>query len=163
MTARAGFIVVVGLFAGSLMHPSLVSAQVVPLEIQTAGNPSNAAAGESGGSVGSSALISVLAITPEGVGAPDLGASVGNGNSEIPLPAGWNLTSGFNLPPGGCNLSVTQFVNWGRGLYLIRVVPLLSQPACTWVSGDHHYVVRLSVTPNLITFTGRALGVLKIP
>ena len=67
------------------------------LVVQTAANPGNASPGESGASVASSALISVL-VTKASDGAPvsDLGASAGDQTSEISLPSQWDLRQGFN-------------------------------------------------------------------
>lgn len=67
-----------GLLLYLLLMPSLAAAAA--LVVQTAGNPSNAAAGESAGSISSSALLSVL-VTRHGAGTPvaDIGTALGMG------------------------------------------------------------------------------------
>jgi hypothetical protein len=151
---------------GFLLYLLLLTspAAAAALVVQTEGNSSNAAAGESAGSISSSALLSVL-VTRHAVGTPvaDLGESVGDGTSEISLPAGWTLITGFNVPPGGCLMTPTQFFNAGNGIYDIRVVPFVANPNCTWLSGDYHYVVQISIIIDHQVFSGSGLGVLRIP
>lgn len=134
-----------------------------PSTVQTYANPSNASAGEFGASVASSALISVLVTNADGNPLTNLGASIGNGTAAITLPSGWSLLQGFNVPPGGCLVTPTQFSNSNNGVYTIRVVPFTSNASCKWLSGDYHYVVKLSVPISTITYNGSGLGVLKIP
>ena len=55
-------------------------------------------------------------------------------------------------------MTPTQFVNWGNGVYSIRVVPFTGNPLAKWLVGDYHYVVRVSGANN-----GSSLGVLTIP
>src|SRR5215475_15854572 len=82
------------------------------LFVQMQINRSNADAGDSGANVAASAIISVL-VTLDGEPVADLGASAGNQTSVVPLPAGWTLRDGFNVRPGGCYVSVTEFGNQG--------------------------------------------------
>jgi hypothetical protein len=161
MKTQVKQVAIIGLLAGFLLRPCVGSAEVVGVQTET--NPSNAAAGESGASIGVSALISVLVIKPNGGGVSNLGDSIGDGTSGITLPTGWTLTTGFNVAPGGCLMSPTQFTNGGGGIYTIRVVPFLDNPSCQWLSGEYHYVVRVNVALDTTTFRGRGLGVLRIP
>lgn len=162
--------VVVGSLLGFLLSPAAGEATTVI--VQTVGNPGNAQAGEpvsfitppNPALIGISATISILVTSPiDGTPLANLGASVGAGSEEIPLPTGWNLLQGFSVPPGGCLMSVTQFVNPGNGIYVIRVVPALGNMACKWLSGDYHYVVEINVTVGGVTSRGSGLGVLSIP
>lgn len=57
-------------------------------------------------------------------------------NRDNVLPAGWDLTSGFNVPSGGCGMVPLAFTNVGAGVYPIDVLP-----GCPWVAGEHHYMV----------------------
>jgi hypothetical protein len=136
------------------------------LLVQMQINRSNAAAGGSGADVSASALISVL-VTLDGGPVADLGASAGNQTSAINLPAGWTLRDGFNVRPGGCGVSVTEFGNQGGGVYDIRIVPFLDNPACTWLSGEYVYAVRLEFTRTIggetVVLQGGTLGKLAIP
>lgn len=122
------------------------------LLVQMQINRGNADAGDSGADVSSSALISVL-VTLHGRPVDDLGANAGTQTSAVNLPAGWTLRDGFNVRPGGSAVSVTEFVNLGGGLYDIRIVPFVDNPACTWLSGEYIYAVQLEVTR---TIDGRA-------
>src|SRR5258706_2859149 len=92
------------------------------LLVQMQINRSNATAGGSGANIAASALMSVL-ITQNGAPVGNLGVNTGNGQSAINLPAGWTLYGGFNLRPGGSDVSVTEFINQGVGIYDIRIVP----------------------------------------
>jgi hypothetical protein len=136
------------------------------LLVQMQINRSNATAGGSGADVSASALISVL-VTLDGGPVADLGASAGNQTSAINLPAGWTLRDGFNVRPGGCGVSVTEFGNQGDGLYDIRIVPFLNNPACTWLSGEYVYAVQLEFTRTIggetVVLQGGTLGKLAIP
>ena len=136
------------------------------LLVQMQINRSNAAAGGSGADVSASALISVL-VTLDGGPVADLGASAGNQTSAINLPAGWTLRDGFNVRPGGCGVSVTEFGNQGDGIYDIRIVPFLDNPACTWLSGEYLYAVQLEFTRTIgsetVVLQGGTLGKLAIP
>lgn len=153
--------VVASLF-GLLMFPSL--AEAAPVTVETLANKGNAAPGESGATIASSALISVLVTRANGEPITNLGASVGNGTAAIALPTGWALQTGFNVPPGGCLLTPTQFFNSGSGIYSIRVVPFVNNPACSWLSGDYHYVVQLQIpSSGGVTLRGSGLGVIKLP
>lgn len=161
-STRINGAVVVGSLFGLLMFPSL--AEALPVNVQTLGNKSNAAPGESGATIASSSLISVVVTNSNGVPNTSLGASVGNGNAAINLPNGWSLQTGFNVPPGGCLMTPTQFSNSGNGIYSIRVVPFVNNAACRWLAGDYHYAVQLNVPASGgRTFTGSGLGVLKLP
>ena len=150
--------IIVGLFVLVVLVPSFASAALV----QTEANPGNAAAGESGALIASSALITVVAMTNAGAPLGQLGASVGNGTAEITLPAGWVLST-VTVPPGGCLMTTTQFTNQGNGVYTIRVVPAVANPACTWLSGEYHFVVRINVLVGAVRQQGSGLGVLQIP
>src|SRR3954463_9750981 len=108
------------------------------LRVQREINRTNPAAGGSGASVAASAIMSVL-VTLNGEPVDDLGANAGTQTSAIALPAGWVLREGFTGRPGGCGVSVTDFLNQGGGLYDIRIVPFVGNPACTWLSGEYVY------------------------
>jgi hypothetical protein len=136
------------------------------LLVQMQINRSNAIAGGSGANVDASALMSVL-VTLNGEPVADLGASAGNQASAINLPAGWTLRDGFNVRPGGCGVSVTEFTNQGRGLYDIRIVPFIDNPACSWLSGEYVYAIQLefarTVGGDTVVLQGGTLGKLAIP
>ena len=136
------------------------------LLVQMQINRGNATAGGSGANVSASALISVL-VTMRGEPVDDLGASVGTQTSPVSLPAGWTLTDGFNVRPGGCGVSVTEFGNQGHGLYYIRVVPFVDNPACAWLSGEYLYAIQLefprTIDGETVVLRGGALGKLAIP
>ena len=136
------------------------------LLVQMEINRSNATAGGSGANVPASALMSVL-VTLNGEPVDDLGASAGNQASAISLPAGWTLRDGFNVRPGGCGVSVTEFGNQGEGVYDIRIVPFVDNPACAWLSGEYVYAVRLEFTRTIggetVVLQGGTLGKLVIP
>lgn len=136
------------------------------LLVQMQVNRSNADAGNSGATVASSALMSVL-VTLDGVPVDDLGATVGNETSATALPPGWTLRDGFNVRPGGCGVTVTQFVNQGAGLYDIRIVPFVGNPACAWLSGEYVYAVQLEFTRTIdgdtVSLQGGTLAKLAIP
>jgi hypothetical protein len=129
-------------------------------------NRSNAHPGDSGATVAASALMSVL-VTLDGAPVDDLGASTGNQTSATTLPAGWTLRDGFNVRPGGCGVTVTEFANQGAGLYDIRIVPFADTPACTWLSGEYVYAVQLEFTRTIdgdtVTLAGGTLAKLTIP
>ncbi len=95
----------------TFMVPGIVMAGNSLLTVQTEGNASNASAGESGAAISSSALISVVVTNTLGAPVSNLGSFTGDGTSEIELPDGWTLSSGFNVPPGGCLMTPTQFYN----------------------------------------------------
>jgi hypothetical protein len=136
------------------------------LLVQMQINRSNATAGGSGANVPASALMSVL-VTLKGEPVADLGASAGNQASAINLPAGWTLRDGFNVRPGGCGVSVTEFLNQGGGLYDIRIVPFIDNPACAWLSGEYVYAIQLEFTRTIggetVVLQGGTLGKLAIP
>ena len=136
------------------------------LLVQMQINPGNATAGGSGANVPASAVMSVL-VTLNGAPVDDLGASAGNQTSVISLPAGWTLRDGFNVRPGGCLSSVTEFLNQGGGLYDIRLVPFVDNPACTWLSGEYVYGIQLEFTRTIggesVVLQGGTLGKLAIP
>jgi len=136
------------------------------LFVQMQINRSNADAGDSGANVAASALISVL-VTLDGEPVADLGASAGDQTSVTALPAGWTLRDGFNVRPGGCNVSVTEFGNQGGGIYDIRIVPYVDNPACKWFSGEYIYAVQIKTSRTIagktVSLQGSALGKLTIP
>jgi len=136
------------------------------LLVQMQINRSNATAGGSGANVAASALMSVL-VTLDGRPVDDLGANIGNQTSATSLPAGWTLRGGFNVRPGGCDVSVTEFTNQGGGLYDIRIVPFVGNPACNWLSGEYVYAIQLEFTRtiggNAVVLQGGTLGKLAIP
>jgi hypothetical protein len=109
-------------------------------------NRSNAVAGGSGARVLSSALISVM-ITLGGVPVDDLFGppmtNLGNGTSAVALPPGWDLLDGFNVRPGGCGVTVTEFTNQGHGIYDIRIVPYLGNAVCKWLSGEYIFAIQI--------------------
>ena len=128
-------------------------------------NRSNAAAGDSGANVPASAMISVL-VTLDGEPVADLGASTGNQTGAIALPTGWTLRDGFNVRPGGCGVTVTEFGNQGGGIYDIRIVPFVDNAACSWLSGEYVYAVQLEFTRTIagdtVVLSGGALAKLTI-
>ncbi len=136
------------------------------LLVQMQINRSNADAGDSGATVSSSVLISVL-VTLHGSPVDDLGVNAGNQTSAITLPAEWTLRDGFNVRPGGCSVSVTEFQNLGGGLYDIRIVPFVGNPACTWLSGEYIYGVQIETTRTIngkaVVLRGGTLAKLAIP
>lgn len=136
------------------------------LRVQMEINRSNATAGDSGASVAASAIMSVL-VTLNGEPVDDLGANAGTQTSAINLPAGWVLRDGFNVRPGGCNVSVTEFLNQSGGLYDIRMVPFVGNPACTWLSGEYVYAIRLefsrTINGETVVLQGGTLAKLSIP
>ena len=136
------------------------------LRVQMEINRSNATAGGSGASVAASAIMSVL-VTLNGEPVDDLGANAGTQTSAIDLPAGWGLRDGFNVRPGGCGVSVTEFLNQGGGLYGIRIVPFVGNPACTWLSGEYVYAMQLefsrTINGETVVLQGGTLDKLTIP
>jgi hypothetical protein len=144
------------------MHHAAHRELLVQMQI----NRGNATAGGSGANVPGFALMSVL-VTLNGEPVADLGASAGNQTSAINLPAGWTLRDGFNVRPGGCNVSVTEFLNQGGGLYDIRIVPFIDNPACAWLSGEYVYGIQLEFTRTIggetVVLQGGTLGKLAIP
>jgi hypothetical protein len=136
------------------------------LLVQMQINRSNADAGDSGANVAASAIISVL-VTLDGVPVSNLGATAGNQTSAINLPAAWTLGDGFNVRPGGCGVSVTEFANQGTGIYDIRIVPFVGTAACAWLSGEYIYSVQIKVSRTVggraVVLQGGALGKLIIP
>lgn len=135
------------------------------LLVQMQINRGNATAGGSGANVAASAMMSVL-VTLDGEPVSDLGANVGNQTSGVSLPTGWTLRDGFNVRPGGCKVTVTEFVNQGDGLYDIRIVPFLDNPACTWLSGEYVYEIQLEVMRtidgNNVVLAGGTLAKLTV-
>jgi len=136
------------------------------LLVQVQINHANAAAGRSGASAMASATMTVL-VTQNGVPVDDLGTNSGDQHSAISLPAGWTLLDGFNVSPGGSLASVTEFLNQGSGLYDIRLVPYLDNPAAVWLSGEYIYAININVTRtshgHTVNLQGSALGKLSIP
>jgi len=136
------------------------------LVVQMQINRGNAAAGGSGANVPASAVMTVL-VTLNGEPVADLGNNTGNQTSAINLPAGWTLRDGFNVRPGGCIASVTEFLNQGAGLYDIRLVPYVDNPACTWLSGEYIYAIQLKFARTIgghsVVLQGGTLGKLAIP
>ena len=134
------------------------------LLVQIQINTGNAAAGDSGADIDASALMSVLA-TQRGAPVGDLAplGPIGDGTSSISLPPGWTLHDGFSVRPFGCNISVTEFMNFGNGLYNIRIVPFLQNPNCAWLSGQYLYAVSINITSGNVVRQGSALAKLAIP
>ena len=143
-------------------HPTHNRELLVQMQI----NRSNATAGGSGANVAASAIISVM-VTLDGVPVTDLGATAGNQTSAINLPTGWTLSDGFNVRPGGCGVSVTEFLNDSAGIYDIRIVPLVTNATCAWLSGEYIYAVQIKVSRTIggkaVILQGGALGKLTIP
>lgn len=131
-------------------------ASAVEVVIQTQANEYEADLGSRVLGVSNSALIHV-AITDAGVGVGTLGASVGNGTFSVSLPAGW-LFAGASSPPLGCGFTITEFINGGIGLYLIRVVPFQPNAACVWRAGEYVYYINI----NTASYQGWALGKLIV-
>jgi hypothetical protein len=115
------------------------------LLVQMQINRGNATAGGSGANVMASAMISVL-VTQNGVPVDDLGTNAGDQNSAATLPAGWTLIDGFNVRPGGALVTVTEFLNQGSGIYDIRIVPYISNPAAVWLSGEYVFALYIAAT-----------------
>jgi hypothetical protein len=136
------------------------------LLVQMQINHGNATAGGSGANVMASAMISVL-VTQNGVPVDDLGTNTGDQNSAATLPAGWTLVDGFNVRPGGALVTVTEFLNQGSGLYDIRIVPYISNPAAVWLSGEYLFALYIAATQSGHGHTthlqGAALAKLTIP
>jgi hypothetical protein len=136
------------------------------LLVQMKINRSNAHAGASGANVPASAIMSVM-VTQGGVPVTDLGANVGTQTSAISLPTGWTLRDGFNVRPGGCTVSVTEFLNQGGGIYDIRIVPFVGNAGCSWLSGEYVYGIQLEFTRTIsglsVTLQGGTLAKLTIP
>ncbi|MGQ0592870.1 MAG: hypothetical protein ACT4QB_09525 [Gammaproteobacteria bacterium] len=118
------------LLSGGLVGAPLAAVAGGPVgaTLQTEGNAGLAVAGNV-----LPAKLSVVVTKSDGRPATGFAPS---GNNV--LPAGWGLTSGFNVPPGGCAMTPSAFTNVGAGIYTIEVVP-----ACFWVTGEHHYMVSL--------------------
>jgi hypothetical protein len=126
------------------------------LKVQSGVNHGAAVDGASG--IGAPVLIHVV-VTAGGQPVINLGDTVGDGTAEINIPTPWTLRT-VSTPSGGCILAPTQFVNGGKGLYTIVVVPPLSNPTgCAWVAGDYVYAVQIDKRK----LGGTALGVLTIP
>ena len=145
----------VALLSGGLVLAPLAAVAGGPVgaTLQTEGNAGLAVAGNV-----LPATLSVVVTKSDG--RPATGFAP-NGNHV--LPAGWRLDSGFNVPPGGCEMVPMAFTNVGAGIYTIDVLP-----GCLWVAGEHHYMVSLSKNGrrggegqgNLRAST---LGALKVP
>lgn len=148
--------------ANQRTHHALHRELLVQMQI----NRGNASAGDSGANVDASAMISIL-VTHNGAPVADLGASAGNQTSAINLPAGWTLRDGFNVRPFGCGVSITEFGNQGGGIYDIRIVPFIDNPACAWLSGEYIYSIQLEFTRTIggetVVLQGGTLGKLAIP
>jgi hypothetical protein len=148
--------------ANQRTHHALHRELLVQMQI----NRGNATAGGSGANVDASALMSVL-VTHNGEPVADLGANAGNQTSAINLPAGWTLQDGFNVRPGGCLVSITEFLNQGGGIYDIRIVPSINNPACAWLSGEYIYAIQLEFTRTIggetVVLQGGTLAKLAIP
>jgi len=153
------------LISGILLLAPLAAVAGGPVgaTLQTKGNASEAAAGESGFGLTESALISVVVTRQNSRPATNFGSDVGDGSAAIALPSGWSLTSDFNLPAGGCAMVPTQFDNVGNGIYNIRVAAAL----CPWVAGEYHYAVgldnKVKIGHDKINFKGITLGSLAMP
>jgi len=136
------------------------------LFVQMQINRGNAGAGDSGATVDASAVVSVL-VTLDGEPVADLGANAGNQTSVTALPSGWTLRDGFNVRPFGCSVSVTEFGNQEGGIYDIRIVPYVDNPACTWLSGEYIYAIQIKTSRTIagksVSLQGSALGKLTIP
>ena len=140
----------------SLLLVMSSGASAVEVVIQTQANEYEADLGSRVLGVANSALIHV-AITDLGVGVGTLGASIGNGTFSVSLPAGW-LFAAASTPPLGCGFTITEFINGGTGLYLIRVVPFQPNAACVWRAGEYVYYVNI----NTAGYQGWALGKLIV-
>ena len=135
------------------------------LLVQMQINRSNAGADDSGANVDASAVISVL-VTLDGEPIADLGASTGNQISVTALPTGWTLRDGFNVRPYGSDVSITEFSNQGEGIYAIRIVPYVDNPASKWLSGEYIYGIQIKTSRTIagknVSLQGSALGKLTI-
>ena len=68
----------------------------------------------------------------------------------------------FQRAARGSDISVTQFVNDGNGIYDIRIVPFVRNPACVWLSGEYIYAVQIRATRKAAVLQGGALAKLTI-
>jgi len=61
---------------------------------------------------------------------------------------------------------VTEFLNQGSGVYDIRIVPFIDNPACTWLSGEYVYALGIHISRTKhgkkTVLQGSALGKLTI-
>ena len=143
----------------SALFVAPITSNATTLDVQTLGNSSNATAGTTGLTIAASALISVVATDlTTGLPVSNLGSNTGNGTTAITLPSGWSLFSNLNVPPGGCLLTPTQFINFGNGAYDIRVAQQSARAGCAWKLGDYHYVVFTSIG----SYQGAGLGKITI-
>ncbi len=175
---------VLGLVAGGVLFAPLAVSAAGPIgaTLQTQGAAGEAVAGVAD----KAAVISVVVTRQNSRPAANLGLDVpGNGTTPIQLPHGWGLVSDFNVPldPGdpnavppippleSCPFVPVSFDNHDNGVYTIEVLPDASGPAqaCTWVSGEYHYAIRLNKTTGrgkhkaASNITGTTLGSLAIP
>jgi hypothetical protein len=76
------------------------------------------------------------------------------------------LVDGFNVRPFGCGVSVTEFLNQSGGIYDIRIVPYVDNPACKWLSGEYIYAIQIKTSRTIagktVSLQGSALGKLTI-
>jgi hypothetical protein len=149
-----------------MAHPANRQTHHAPqgeLLVQMQINRGNATAG--GANAPASAVMSVL-VTLNGEPVSDLGASVFIQASAINLPAGWTLRN-VTVAPTGCNVSAIEFLNQGEGLYDIRIVPFIDNPACAWLSGEYVYAIQLEFTRTIggetVVLQGGTLGKLTVP
>jgi hypothetical protein len=72
-----------------------------------------------------------------------------------------------NATAGGSGANVPEFLNQGGGLYDIRIVPFIDNPACAWLSGEYVYGIQLEFTHTIggetVVLQGGTLGKLAIP
>jgi len=155
--SRGKWVVVLMAFLGVLCLPSLATA--VGVDVQTQANRGQAVAR------GTQFIMISVVVTQHFNGEPvsNLGDDVALDPNGISLPAGWTLESGFNVRPGGCLLTPTEFNNLGNGIYDIRAVPFVPNPDCNWLDGEYLYAVRLNVTVGTLNFKGSGLGKYTIP
>jgi hypothetical protein len=100
----------------------------------------------------------LLGLNPQtGLGV-NLGATVGNFNSFIALPAGWVLETPL-VPPGGCLLTPTRLANEGNGRYRLSVISRSSAGPCAWLKGEYLFSVRIQ---NIGGFNGSVIDRLTI-
>jgi hypothetical protein len=82
------------------------------------------------------------------------------------LTANWRRAylQGSAASQGG---NATEFLNQGGGLYDIRLVPFVDNPACTWLSGEYVYGIQLEFTRTIggesVVLQGGTLGKLAVP
>jgi pimeloyl-ACP methyl ester carboxylesterase len=94
-----------------------------------------------------------------GAGVPSLAppSTIGNRNSVITLPSGWQLDT-ILVPPGGCSLWATGLENDGKGGYRLSVMTRGTKESCEWLRGDYHFRLKINVNK----FRGSSIGKITV-